>query len=466
MRVRTLIIVIAVAVAISAAPARATMFGQLGEIFFGRHREFVTPSITFGIDEHLPAEWKDNARLDTRYWSGQTPVFQGTVLKIGVFVTSGKAAADEFFVYRTAPERAIQYGDRQKRPETEIGGLHFFDAFTGRYGQVTWDTTDTGPGTYFLWVYVKKNRRLQRFSETAVAIHIAPPLLEVTEALADAPEPVLAAWGLESYPTLAQVTGAGDSAPAKFTLVFKDGSELRGVSVAGRPAVGRVLGVFTQSALLGVLRISQVKGKSVYTDANPKILDLIHDPKAVRVAWVVKARVYSDGPARELDAEEKKVLATFPDSDDPTSSVFGLRNAVAEMATALHPVVHLKSLRRYIPNTAANYWRMYQVWTASKSTWTLAPQDVFVPEAVANKMCCVRLAAGGVPVIKINPATATVEIRPGLTTGAGILLGAIFHRPDRTTISASATGGSATGGNATATQSQQQQQEQGVDIAP
>lgn len=75
-------------------------------------------------------------------------------------------------------------------------------------------------------------------------------------------------------------------------------------------------------------------------------------PAIVNGQWL---EVHSYVPERELTAREKNFLDTVPADS-------GLREAVRQLLQA--NVCHVPSCGRYVAGTSADYWRMYQVWTA------------------------------------------------------------------------------------------------------
>lgn len=461
---RTLSIsLILIAIIVMALPAHASW---LSALLFGRHTEYHMPGITYSIDEKLPAEWKDNAALDTRYWNGQTPIFQKTLLDIGVLIESGTASEREFRIYVTDPTKAIPLGAKlpKKRPESEIGGLRLLGEFRGKYGKVSLDTTDIEPGSIFLYAYVKQGRRYEKFGEQALSLRIAPPLEVVVTALKDAPDETLKEWGLESYPTVKEITRMTtklipdeDTAPVKFDVLFKDGGKMEGVQIAGRPQVGRVLGIFSMDALLVPARVTQINNNTIYVDVVSDCLrPYAGRENEILLAWVVKVYKYQLTGKKALDAEQQRNLMTYPDGP-PGSETFGMRNMMVDMATLVpdgplynsegkeilpDTIVHLRA--PFAKNSSAMYQLAAQVMYGQHEHWVTAPYqptenspkmkmvESYVPEIVTETIRCVRLAAGGVPVVKVDEATSQVCFTPGLSTGAGILLGELFHKPNNT----------------------------------
>jgi hypothetical protein len=91
----------------------------------------------------------------------------------------------------------------------------------------------------------------------------------------------------------------------------------------------------------------------------------------MRIAWPAEAPkpgqaiavpVRNVVPDRQLTAEKTRFLATVPEKDEVGNP--GLREAVREMLLA--GVIHVPLCGQYNRGDSADYWRMYQVWTAPK----------------------------------------------------------------------------------------------------
>lgn len=421
--------------------AQASMLSEVIGFIFGRHQTFVTPGITYSVDEKLPAVWRDHVALDTRYWEGKTPVFQGTRLEIGVLIEGGTPSEREFRVYRTDKSKVVFASTARAKnaPDSDVGGMTLLGEFRGKYGFVILDTTTIEPGTIFLYTYVKKGRRYEQFGEQAVAIQIAPPLTVVIRALKDAPEETLKAWGLESYPTLNEVVGDQDLVPSNaFVIKFANSRAMLKVNrVAGAPRPGKVLGVFDTNSLMGIIKISEFDGQTAYCANEPPVFLWWMKGKEneIQLSWVVRVMKYADSrPKTALDVQQLRNLATYPDG--PVGSpTFGLRNMMVEMATVSQgpiadasgriiltdAVVHLRA--PYAKNTSGMYQLAYQVWASQHEHWVPMPQEAYVPVARLREARVVRLAVGGIPVIKVNEANAETRYTPGIWGGLAYIIG-------------------------------------------
>lgn len=463
---RTLSITVVTIIAILAViPAQASW---VSEMLWGRHREYTTAGITYAVDEKIPARWSSDSVLSTRYWKEGAPVFSGTVLRIGVLLNTGTADGRKFAICVSDPNCVV--GDLSGRENFDynmkkdsLGGLRILGTFGGKYGVVDYDTTSVEPGTIFLYTYALKGRKYEKFSEQAIMIPIAPPLEEVLPAMRNEPEEVLRQWGLESYPTLEEVVGSVDSTPSRFNVYFADGGKLSDVDIAGKPSIGRYLGVFTSGELTGVARVDSIEGETIRSNSKSQFLtSLTGRESQLRVAWVVKVRVYTEKVVnRSMTPEQYKNWMSFPDSSDPNSSVFGLRNAVREMYDA--GMVHLNE--PYKKNTSLHYWQMYQG-RVPEYTWSKAPeQEAYVPCAKMREVRCVRLAPGGIPVIKLNEAKISKLDTQGLWPGVAYIIGQRVHRPDRIDIKNTANAPTNVDIDMSQSQQQQQQQQQDQSVA-
>ncbi len=479
---RTLSFLFVVLFVIVTLPAQGSW---VSEMLFGRHREYHEAGITYAVDEKIPARWMNDSALSTRYWREGAPVFAGTVLEISVILNTGTQDGRIFAI--CASNRDCVVGDLSGRENFKydlnrdrLGGLQILGTFVGKYGIVELDTTSIEPGTVFLYTFALKSRKYEKFSEKVIAIRIAPPLEEVLPAMQYESEEVLRAWGLESYLTLEEVVGAPDCTPSRFDILFSDGGQMSDVRISGKPSIGRYMGVYKKASFpenqIAIIKVKSVDGSNIGGEIVPthgaktskdlyKALNGCED--RARLEWLYRIDIYSTGECRDLTSKEREYLDTFPEDGPVGSPTYGLRNAVMEMATAEKAVVHLT--RKYIPNTSADYWRMYQVWTASKHAFVLAPTEAYVPESKMREVRVVRLAPGGVPVVKIEPSEVTKLDTDGLWRGVAIIIGQRVRRPNRINVLSEST---ATGGSATATatqwqeQQQEQQQEQAVTIDP
>ena len=443
-------------------------------MLFGRHREYHEAGITYAVDEMIPARWANDSALSVRYWEEGAPVFAGTILKISVILNTGTQDGSIFAI--CASNRDCVVGDLSGRENFKydlnrdrLGGLQILGTFVGKYGIVELDTTSIEPGTVFLYTFVLKSRKYEKFSEKVIAIRIAPPLEEVLPAMQNEPEEVLREWGLESYPTLEEVMGPPDCTPSRFNILLEGGYKMTDVRISGKPSIGRCMGVYRKASFpenqVGIIKVKSVDSNNIDGEIIPipngakttkdlyKAINGCEDQ--VRLEWVYRIEVYSTKGNIQMSDEQYRNWMTFPDSGDLSSAVYGLRNMVKEMFEA--GVVHLNA--PFSKNTSMDYQQMYQNWTGNKHAYVLAPTEAYVPESKIRECRVVRLAPGGIPVIKIEPAQVSKLDTDGLWRGVAIIIGQRVRRPDRINVSSesTATGGSAT---ATATQWQQQQQEQ------
>lgn len=134
--------------------------------------------------------------------------------------------------------------------------------------------------------------------------------------------------------------------------------------------------------------------------ALPALAQMEFNPGAVQTVaavstpatTVVTAEVHSYVPSRGLTAQDLEFLATVPNSSDPSSPVYGLRDAVRQLRQA--GVCDLPAGGVYIENTSADYWRMYQVWTA--------PYRVQIPIPEVPRLYIPPL--GELPAVESTPA--------------------------------------------------------------
>lgn len=458
-------LLVTIIVILAVIPAQASW---VSEMLFGRHREYTAAGITYAIDEYVPTAWVKDEALSTRYWKEGAPVFSGTVLRIGVLLNTGSEDGRRFAICVTDPNMVV--GDYSGQPnfksdlnKDRLGGLRILGTFAGKYGQVDFPTTGFEPGTYFLYTYVLKGRKYEKFSEQAVTIQIAPSLERMIPALQNEPEEVLRQWGLESYPTLQDVVSQVDSVYSSFSIYFADGGKMNNVQINSSPEVGRFLGVFTADELVGVVSVDGLQDGIVRSNSDSRFLQKVQGREgSLKLQWVVKVRVYTEKVInRPMTAEQYKNWMSFPDSSDPNSSVFGLRNAMKEMFDA--NMVHLNE--PYKKNTSVHYWQMYQG-RVPEYTWSKAPEEeAYVPCAKAREIRCVRLGPGGIPVVKVEESTITRIDTQGWAAGLFYVIGQRVHRPDRINVSATAKAPTSIDIAVSQQQQQEQQQQQDQSVA-
>ncbi|MFA6492986.1 MAG: hypothetical protein WCV58_02545 [Patescibacteria group bacterium] len=392
--------------------------------------------MTYSVDEKIPAAWVKDSVLSTRYWKEGAPVFAGTVLRIGVLLTTGSEDGRRFAICVTDPGKVVGNLSGEADFESDLnkdknGGLRVLGTFVGKYGLVELNTYDLEPGTYFLYSYALNSRKAWKFSENAIAIQIAPSLSEMIPALQNEPDEILKTWGLASYPTLEEVVGQRDQSSAFFDISFADGGKMSSVKMPGRPSVGRILGVFTDDELLGIAKIDSISDGVVRSSSSSKFLHNVQGRESqLKAAWVIRTEVYSTKGNRDITLKQHQNLMTFPDGP-VGSATFGLQNMVYEMFQA--GVVHLNE--PFKKNTSLDYQQMYQNWTAAKHTYVLAPTESYVPEVKAKQLRVVRLGPGGIPIVKVDEATVSRVDSPGLWSGLSYIIGQRVHRPDRTSVS-------------------------------
>lgn len=439
-------------------PAQASW---VSEMLFGRHREIVRPGIKVTIDERYPEKWGKLTDFNYRYHKDEDRIFIGTRLEIQVTIMNESMLDAKFAVCIT--DKKYDIGDESgdlnfdlPAPRRGIGGLKVLKTFRGKSGNVELRTGDYDPGTRNLHVICLAQGRKQKFSEQVIPLFFAPPLDEVVEILKDAPEETLKSWGLTSYPTLEEVSEPRDHEDCRFDISFADGRTMSDVKIDGKPCPGRLLGVRTPSEMIGVIKVDDVGDGVVQSSSSSKFLDGCRSSE-LTVEWVVKTRIYTEKVVnRPMTSVQCRNLMSFPDSDNPNSSVFGLRNAVKEMYDA--GMVHLNE--PYKQNMSIHYWQMYQG-RVPEYTYSKSPEkEAYVPELKAKSCRVVRLASDGTPVVKIEAATITRVDTKGLWDGLAYIIGQRVRRPDRinnsTTVDV----------DQSQQQQQQQQQEVGINMDP
>lgn len=446
MRRSLTISILTIIVILAVIPAQASW---VSDLFWGRHRQYVDPGITYAIDEYLPQEWASNIQLMFRYHQTEDKVFAGTKLEIGVMVTN-KDIKDAIFAIGVTDDDMIN-GDlsgvlnfKLKERKGQIGGIRILGTFRGKYGKVSLDTYRMGPGTKFLYTFVLKDGKYQAFSERPLPLYIAPPLGEMIEALKDASDETLKSWGLEAIQTTAeQAIGRIDLRPAIFDVVFADGGKMSDVRIAGTPKVGRVLGVFSMTALEGIVRVDSVNGNIITTSTRSNFLSALN-ASDLTVAWVVRVRKYADSsPKRQLTTRQQENLATYPQE---------IRGMMWEMATTsagtitkadgsvilTDSVVHLQE--PFHKNTSGMYQLAYQVWTSQHEHWVPAPQQQeWMPESYLKHVRVIKLSSNGVVHGVIDEAKITATDRPGLFPGIAHIIGQAIRKPDRTSVNNNST---------------------------
>lgn len=437
MRTRISTLIILLVIAIVALTPTTSEASWVSELILGVQREYREAGIIYSIDEFIPEEWLSDSTLNFRYNQPDKPIFRGTELHIGVTLTTGSPDGRKFAICITDPKSVV--GDTSGRENwnlpknTNLGGMKILGTFVGKYGYVEFNTAGLNVGTTYLFVYALKGSKYEKYSEQMIPLRIAPSLPKMVRAMKDAPEPVLAAWGLESYKTLEEFVGPSRLQNCTFDVRFADGGYVNGLYMSGAPTTGRFLGVYDNNNLLGVFSIDEFDGKTVRSMTKSNFITRARG--TIRCAYVVRSRVYSVKGQRELTPEERENLKTYPDSTDPRNPVYGLRNAVCEMATSPTSVKHLTP---YVKNSSADIWRQYQVWTAEKESWMAVPEtDCLVLEKSMREFRVVRLSAGGIPVIKLDEAKVSVVNTPGvsgLVSGLLYVAGQAARRPSTTNV--------------------------------
>ena len=408
---RTFAIVLLLALVAGAASA-----SLLTELVFGKHSEQVRAGFTYGIDERVPAAWVNDPALSTRYWKAGQKTFAGTVMDIGALVMNEAPTGRVFTIYVSDPNSVLDYNpDAKRTTEMQTGGLRALGKFVGKYGKVSLDTTNMAPGTYFIYVGADRDGKHQLYSESALAIQIAPSLTAMIPALKNASDATLASWGLEA--TLQEVIGTPEQDVCKGDVYFTDGGYMKGIQFPSPPEVGKTLVVIHRNTrtrvrkAIGWLDISRVDGNTTYTSSPSWFLKKYQGEEGdCEFRWGIKTALLTAGPVRALDATEERILATFPDGP-AGSPVHGLQGMVRAMATAEHPLVHLKSLPggRYQKNTSAEYQRMFQNWSAVRYGITLEE----VPARIAKNVRVIGFA-GSTVIIDVSRATISRTDTNGL----------------------------------------------------
>lgn len=465
---RTLTFVFMVIVILTVIPAQASMVSDPGDYLQEKHRTFYRAHSEVGVTLGLPIEWSDYTADCFKYWEEKDVIYAGSTIQLDILIKYGDVLkAQRFRVFASDPSAVLKTTDKEgakSQKELEFAGLRDEGEYYGRYARINLDTTNYTPGIYFLYIATPKMDKYHLWGEESIKFVIAPPLPEMVEKLKGGSEETLKKWGLESYPTLQEVAGQVDSVYSCFSIYFADGGRMNNVQITGSPEIGRYLGVITAGELVGVVRIDSVEGNVVRSNSDSRFLQKLQGrERDFQLPWMIRVEVYSTKQSRLLTAEEQKNLETHPDSKDPQSPVFGLRNAVLEMGTAPSPVYHLD--HPYVKNTSADIWRQYQNWTASKHTYIMAPQEAYVPCAKAREVRCVRLSAGGIPVIKNMVADREEVTYQGLWGGLAYIIGQRVRRPDRINVSASAKAPTKIDIDVSQEQQQQQQQQQDQSVA-
>lgn len=471
----TLIVCLFVAIVLTvAAPVHASW---VSEMLFGRHREFVEPGITIGIDEYFPSKWEKHSDLSFRYHKENDKIFAGTQLEIGALITSGSPADAKFAICIT-DEQSIN-GDlsgnlnfRLPERKGQIGGMRVLGTFRGKYGKVELKTADINPGTHYLYVFCIKRGKYQKFSEKGMALLFAPPLDEMIETLKDAPDETLKDWGLTSYQTLDGYVGERDTKATEFDIKFRDGGFIRGLEIPGRPTVGRLLGILTPDCLIGVIRVDSIDNGVVNSNSSSKFFHEYrgHEDE-LSAKWVIQVKTGETVHASELGTNQSITTTVFVEPDDI------VRQGKIPWLNKRNFIIYSRSRRgdqndfvrkgnfdrevrvanghMYVKK-CGNVGLMLEVEverSITTSSSTSVAEYAYVPETEAKKCRVIRLSAGGTPVIQVELGKKSRYDTAGLFNGIAYIIGQRIRRPDRTNI------------DIDVSQSQQQQQQQQQEVA-
>ncbi|MCL5407461.1 MAG: hypothetical protein M1429_03130 [Patescibacteria group bacterium] len=455
-------------VILTVIPAQASW---VSEMLFGRHSEYRMAGITYAVDEKIPAMWAKDSVLSTRYWKEGAPIFAGTILRIGVLLTTGSEDGRTFAICVSDPSMVI--GDYSGDPKAKLpkdqnglGGLKVLGTFKGKYGFVEWNTSQLEPGTIFLYTYALKGRKYEKFSEQAIVLQIAPPLSEMIPALQNEPDEVLRQWGLEAYPTLEEMVGQRDQSSACFDINFADGGKMSSVRIAGRPEIGRLLGVRDNDKFLGMVRIDNVEDGVVRSSSSSQFLRYLRGRESeLRLDWVVQVQTGIDVKASDLDRRPWNAIpvktTVFIEPDDI------VRQGKVPWLNEHNFLAYSHRSRGSGDQTdfirAGNFAREVRIGSGGHmevikcgnrvlmleveieqdikipQAKCIKEQYLYVPEYKAKECRVLRLGPGGIPIVKVDEAETSRIDTQGLWAGFAYILGQAVHKPDRTNVNNSAT---------------------------
>ncbi len=452
MKKRTLSIWLVTIIAILAvmpvgASGLSNLVGNVKAMFWGVTKFYSTPKANFRVTERLSKDSSNCPELDFVYWNGQKPFYGDSILDIGILIKSGTPTSKKFRAYITDSTKVINISNekRAKKDKWDFGGLRLLDGFEGKYGFVSLDAKTLTPGDYDIYVAVEKDGNYENFGEDSIPIRIGYPLDKTIGALQNAPDEILAQWGLVA--TYEDVVQSDTSSKASFRLEI-DG-QVRPINVWGKPRIGRFLGFFSDYAREAVAEITDIQGETVSARwvENGRNISAFK-PGELTPAWVVWGEVHSTKGDAPLTAEQEENLKTYPSIE---------RGMILEMAQSPTGVKHLKE--KYRKGMSRKIMEDYQNWTAMKHDWTLAPTEMWMPEQVIKKLRVIRVGSG-VPAIAIHSAAIETVNRAGFGNGIMGIFAQMARRPDRFNLSAEAYAESSSKAEQWQSQSQWQQQDQ------
>jgi len=433
MKRRTLIYMVVALFAIAAGAASAS---KLSVMLYGENYILRTPSTQAAVAEIYSDEAAKHASMAFRYNNSGYPVIPGNQLRLDLLIRTGAMDERQFRVYRTDATRTLRTDQPDQplpkdRPKTEIGGMEYLGEFQGLAATLWVDTNTWEPGsTVSVVIYVLKKDKYQPFGDGIFSFQVGPTIGDLLKAMKGASDETLKAWGLESY-TYEESFQTDVSNRTHLQIQFADGSSTK-ITVMGKPKPGRYLGFFSDSRQEGVIQVSRVEGDTVYTNSSARFLQSFRGHESdLTPAWVVWAEVHSTKGERELDAEQRRNLATYPD-DGPGTPTNGVRNMALEMAQSPTGVKHLRA--PYAKNTSARVQADYQLWTAEKHTFVVAPQEMWVPEVAVRQVKAIRLSSG-MPGLKIEAPVLQQVSHPGIANAMGAVLAMAVRHPDKISLS-------------------------------
>jgi len=425
----SLIVMVLLLLGVAAGAASAS---KLSVMLYGESYVSTTPAVQVARTEIYSDEARKSASMNFRYNNQGVPVIPGNQLRLDILIRTGAMDERKFRVYRTDEARTLRTDQPlpKNRACNEIGGMEYLGEFQGLAATLRVDTNTWEPGsTVSVAIYVLKKDKYQPFGDGVVSFQVGPRIEDLLAAMKDASDETLKAWGLESY-TYEESFQTDVSNKTHLRIHCADGWSAT-FPVMGRPKPGRYLGFFSDERLEGVVQISRVDGDTVYTESNSGFLRAFGDnPHGLTAAWVVWAEVHSTKGDRQLDAEQLRNLATYPD-DGPGTPTNGVRNMAMEMAQSPTGVKHLR--QPYSVNSSARVQADYQLWTAEKHTFVVAPQDMWVPEVAVRKVKAIRLASG-IPGLTIASTTIERISHPGIANAIGMVLAMAVRHPDRISL--------------------------------
>lgn len=436
---RTLTFTVVILV-LTAAGAQASF---LTELVFGKHSVENLPGVTIVLDEYVPSAWVNDPALATRYWNGK-PIFAGTTVKIGALIQNGATTGRVFSIWISDPGSVMTYDAKNKRSDDmQYAGLSKLGEFVGKYGQAELSTSGMKAGTYFVYIAVLRDGKHQPFGEKALAIHIAPPFPDMAKALQNASDKTLDAWGLEAT-TLEDVAPSNDTSQARFDLTFADGGSIKSVSIVSDPVVGRVLGIFQGSEMIGTARVDQVQGNQVYSGSPSRFLKQVEGREnTLKVMWLMRIQVHTTDRVRALTAEEEAFVAACPIAylREPLRAMLG-RNVIhlpykwREQGTG-----GCRNQHDWWAKQSPHWWGIWQAITVDKYAWV--PEPIHLPAAVVKRTRVIGLAYG-VPIVDVSEVT-----RERTDTGGILSFVVVAKRPDSINNSSESNSSAASASSAT-----------------